>query len=154
MRINEKNIPELNMNEIGARIKSLREDMKQAEFANLFNLEQQDISKIETGKIKPSTELLFKISVHFKKSMEWMLTGNDEVYESQASGVFEHNPTYPSKINIIDLKHKTDVVLRSNTPYSMALKDIILAYYEATICQEELEEKKKALGNRPAVNGS
>lgn len=89
-----------------------------------------------------------------KINLDWIKTGLGEVYESQASGVFEHNPIYPSKINIADLKHKAEVVLRSNTPYGMALKDIILAYYEATICQEELEEKKKALDNRPAVNGS
>lgn len=149
--MNEKNIPELNFIEIGNRIKMLRGVMQQVDFATIFDLKQQDISKIETAKIKPSSELLLKIGVHFNKSIEWLLTGRDKIPESQASGVSDNNSIYQTKINIADLKAKTEIVLRSNTVYSTVLKDIIVAYYEATIYQEELAEKQKALAGLPAA---
>lgn len=142
MRINEKNIPELNYIEIGNRIKMLRGKIQQVDFANLFSLKQQDISKIETAKVRPSLKLLLKISVHFNKSIEWLLTGQYEMSESQINPVFEPKLNY---IKDADLISKTAKVLESNTVYSTVLKDIIVAYYEATICLENLAAADKKI---------
>ncbi len=159
--MNEKKYSNLDYVAIGQQIKLLRGDMQQADFASLFGLKQQDISKIENAKLKPSLDVLCKISLHFEKTIEWILTGQgnmkNEQYEmavSLANSVSDPDTAYQPKINIADLKAKTDTVLRSNTRYSTALKDIIVAYYEATICQEELAEKQKVLDNLSAAKES
>ena len=49
---------------IGAKIRYYRiiNKMEQAEFAEKIGVTRQYLSKIETGRAKPSTDLLFKIA--------------------------------------------------------------------------------------------
>ena len=60
---------------IGGRIKNLRGDVLQEELASLLNVSQGHLSKIEAGKIAPSLEILLLLSERFRKSVDWLLTG-------------------------------------------------------------------------------
>lgn len=113
------------------------------EIASLLNISPQNLN----GYLDRNTFIKFASAEFYKRkiNINWIKTGQGDMHESPASGVSENNSIYSSKINIADLKVKSDHVLRSNTAYSKALKDIIVAYYEATICQEELAEKQNAL---------
>lgn len=131
----------------------------QKQLADLFKVSPEDLSnRKRRGTL---TKLIEKEAYRNKISYDWIKTGQGNMkngrYEtavSPANPVSDTDTAYQSKNNTADLVHKTRAVLGSNTAYSTALKDIIVAYYEATICQEELAEKKKALDSRPAVNGS
>ena len=61
---------------IGARIKNLRGDVLQDELASHLNVSQGHLSKIEAGKIAPSLEILLLLSEKFRKSVDWLLTGD------------------------------------------------------------------------------
>lgn len=125
---------------------------KLAELYRLIGKTSQNINgMINRGTLVKNYEVeLIKRNIN----LDWIKTGRGDMHDSQASGVSEFNPIYLQKINIADLKAKTETVLRSNTAYSTALKDIIVAYYEATICQEELAEKQKVLDNLSVVKES
>lgn len=60
---------------IGARIKKLRGDTLQDQLASDLNVTQGHLSKIEAGKIAPSLEILLLLSEKFRKSVDWLLTG-------------------------------------------------------------------------------
>ena len=60
---------------IGARIKDLRGDALQDELASHLDVSQGHLSKIESGKIAPSLEILLLLSEKFRKSVDWLLTG-------------------------------------------------------------------------------
>lgn len=146
----EKNI--INKTEQGNRLKELRVYLRltQKEFGNKIGLKWSQIKDREAGIVKISPSEAKIISYIYNISCDWLLTGQgnmkNEQYETSAtlsSPVFDTDTAYQPKINTADLVHKMKAVLRSNTAYSTALKDIIVAYYEATICQEELAEQQK-----------
>ena len=60
---------------IGARIKKLRGNTLQEDFAAYLNVSQGNLSKIERGKIGPSLEMLIALSDKFRKSVDWILRG-------------------------------------------------------------------------------
>jgi len=118
------------------------------DIAALLNISPQNLN----GYIDRGTFFKLIESELYKRkiNIDWIKTGQgnmkNEQYETSAtlsSPVFDTDTAYQPKINTADLVHKMKAVLRSNTAYSTALKDIILAYYEATICQEELAEQQK-----------
>lgn len=132
---------------------------KLIDIARLCKISQQNLNGyIDRGTL---IELVENELSERNINLDWIKTGQGNMkngqYEmavSPVNPVSDTNIAYQSKSNTADLVHKMRAVLGSNTVYSTALKDIIMAYYEATICQEELAEKKKALDGRPAVNGS
>lgn len=141
----ENKYSQLDYNQIGQRIKLLRDKMQQSEFAKLFGLEQQDISKIENAKVKPSPDLLFKISVHFKKPMEWILTGPTYT-EANNLQLPIHEP-HSSYLDSDILIRKTAKVLRSDTSFRKALDSNIEAFHEAVVMREELDIAKAELAD-------
>lgn len=134
LHMNEKNISDLNLIEVGKRIKTLRGKMQQIDFARQFGLEQQDISKIETAKIKPSLDLLLKISVKYNKSIEWILTGEDISISSQKqNSVNEMQADYGDS-----LVSKIAGILNSKSILRTALASDIEALHYALICEEKV----------------
>lgn len=129
------------------------------QLADLFDISAQDLSnRKRTGTY---IKLIEKEAYKQSKNINWIKTGQGNMkngeYEMAGSldnPVSDPYAAYQSKKNTFDLIHKTRAVLGSNTIYSNALKDIIVAYYEATICQEELAEKEKALNNPSAKESS
>lgn len=136
MRNCEKKYQNLDYEAIGRRIKSLRDNMQQSEFAKLFDICQQDISKIERAKLKPSPDLLLKISLRFGKSVEWLMTGQYDMKKPPDVKVCEDATTYHDPDPLI---RKTAKILRSNTSFRRALDSNIEAFHEAVLLREDLD---------------
>ena len=68
---------EIDYKNIGERIKSLRGLKSQEDFAKDFGLSQVDVSRIERGEVKPSTEILYNICIKYEKDLAWILTGEE-----------------------------------------------------------------------------
>lgn len=139
MSITEKKYSALDYEAVGKRIKQLRGKMQQAEFAEIFGIAQQDISRIELAKVKPSPDLLLKISVHYGKTIDWLVTGE---YESPADTISPRNTAAEVTAPYSDPDHlirKTAKVLRSNSSFCKALDSNIEAFHEAVEMREELD---------------
>ena len=64
--------------EVGRRIRQLRGlDITQAEFAAIIGVSQSFLSQAERGQTEVGAETLLRISREFEKSIEWLLTGQD-----------------------------------------------------------------------------
>jgi transcriptional regulator with XRE-family HTH domain len=73
---------------IGQRLKQLRRrlnKMTQSEFAKPLEIPYTAISKYETDQINPSSEILSKIGKIYKVNLNWLLTGEGEIFLSQDS---------------------------------------------------------------------
>ena len=62
---------------IGARIRQLRGDVLQEEFAAYLGLSQGHLSKIERGKWAPTVEVLVRLSERFRTTIDWIVTGKN-----------------------------------------------------------------------------
>jgi len=60
---------------IGLRIRILRGDVRQQDFARELGLSQSQLSKVERGRIAPTLEVLLAISNRFGKSLDWIVRG-------------------------------------------------------------------------------
>jgi transcriptional regulator with XRE-family HTH domain len=64
---------------VGRRIRELRGfDLTQEEFAQRIGISQNYLSTMELGKVQIGSEILLRISREFGKSIEWLLTGQDQ----------------------------------------------------------------------------
>lgn len=63
---------------IGARVRSLRGAVLQGQFAPKLGISQGQLSKIESGKIAPTLDVLLKLASRFDKSLDWIVTGQDK----------------------------------------------------------------------------
>lgn len=68
---------EQNVEEIGGRIKKFRKqkNLSQDEFAKKIGVHKNRVCAVETGKAKPSKNLLNKIVRTFNTSYDWLMTG-------------------------------------------------------------------------------
>lgn len=75
---------------IGENIKKLREirGMTQAKFAEKIGVGQSTIAMVETGKAKISRQALLSISREFGVRLEWLETGEGEMYTEQDTSLF------------------------------------------------------------------
>jgi len=63
---------------IGQRIKLVRGNLTQTEFAKTLGIKKQNyISRYESGRI-PTHEILLKIAEHGRVTVDWLLTGRQE----------------------------------------------------------------------------
>ena len=63
---------------VGRRLRELRGfDVKQADFARELGISQGQLSRYEKGKSEIGAAVLLRMSEHFGKSMEWLLTGKE-----------------------------------------------------------------------------
>ena len=62
--------------EVGDRIRRLR-TRPQVEVSEMLGITQGHLSRIESGETHPSVEILLAISLMYRKSMNWILTGKD-----------------------------------------------------------------------------
>lgn len=68
----------LNREEIGSRIRSIRGERSQKEFAELTSSTQSYISDLERGKCFPSVTFLARLSDISGRSFDWILSGREE----------------------------------------------------------------------------
>lgn len=63
---------------VGRRVRELRGfDLTQADFARRIGVSQSYLSAIELGRNEAGAEVLLSISREFRKSIEWLLTGEE-----------------------------------------------------------------------------
>jgi len=63
---------------VGRRIRELRGfDTRQKDFARQLGISQGQLSRYEKGKSEIGAEVLLRISQHFGRSIEWLLTGKE-----------------------------------------------------------------------------
>jgi len=60
---------------MGQRIRQLRGDITQMEFAAQFGISQGQLSKIESGTLVSSVEVLFRMAVMYRKTIDWIVMG-------------------------------------------------------------------------------
>ena len=96
------------------RIKELRGSLTQKQFAYQLGIKHTLISDYETGRTKPTEEILKKFIENGKINLTWLLTGKGEKYISDLSYDIisdKNNINYLERIKIlenenIDLKKK------------------------------------------------
>lgn len=71
---------------LGERIRFLRGDMTQSEFADILRIKQAMISRYEANKETPSPKVLLRISQFCNRSIEWLLTGEDNIGAASSEG--------------------------------------------------------------------
>ena len=73
-------------------IKKLRKEagLNQEEFAKLFNVHQTAVSRWETGKTSPDTDIIIKMAKYFKISTDDIL-GNTDIKKSPSNMEEENN---------------------------------------------------------------
>ena len=67
-----------NLKDIGERVRELRGDVSQDEFAPQLGITQGQLSKIERGQAEPSVAVLVKLRERFNKTLDWLILGRDE----------------------------------------------------------------------------
>ena len=60
---------------IGQRIRQLRGQVTQEEFASVLDISQAQLSKYELGQTAPPLGVFAKLSQRFGRSVDWILTG-------------------------------------------------------------------------------
>lgn len=73
-----------NMRALGTRIRSLRGEISQTDFAELLGVSQEDISRFESGARTPSISLLLKLSGMHRVSLDWLVKGQNDSGEALA----------------------------------------------------------------------
>lgn len=70
---------------LGDRLRFLRGDLTQSEFADILAIKQAMISRYEANKETPSPRVLLRIGQFTNRTIEWLLTGQ-EALSSAAEG--------------------------------------------------------------------
>lgn len=65
----------INLEQVGARLKRIRGDLTQKEFADILKVKQNYISRYEKGRL-PRPDLLLKIARHGNVTVDWILWGD------------------------------------------------------------------------------
>jgi len=65
----------LDLRAMGSRIRALRGEVLQKEFAVRIGISQGQLSKIESGRLAPTVEILVRLADEFGKSLDWIVTG-------------------------------------------------------------------------------
>ena len=66
---------EVDLREVGGRIRRLRAGTTQEEFASLLGISQAQLSKYELGQSAPPLGVLIRLAEKYGKSTDWILTG-------------------------------------------------------------------------------
>ena len=66
---------EVDLQAVGMRIRQLRDQTTQEEFARILGISQAQLSKYELGQCAPPLGVLVKLAEKHVKSTDWILTG-------------------------------------------------------------------------------
>jgi len=78
--------------EIGSRVKHVRGRNNQKEFAKILGFSGSYLSEVESGKTKPSLELLLKISQFTKCGLDWLITGEGPMFLEPPESMVSEDP--------------------------------------------------------------
>ena len=67
---------------IGKRVREVRDrlGLKQKEFVKVLDIAATTLSDIETGKVKPGFDVLYRLSSGYKVNMDYLFYGRGEVF--------------------------------------------------------------------------
>jgi transcriptional regulator with XRE-family HTH domain len=68
---------EVDLRALGARIRELRVQTTQEEFASFLGISQAQLSKYELGLSAPPLAVLIKLAEKYGTSIDWILTGKN-----------------------------------------------------------------------------
>jgi transcriptional regulator with XRE-family HTH domain len=97
---------------LGERIRLIRGDLSQIEFAEIVGIRQAMVSRYEAGKETPSPPVLLRISRYHGCSIEWLLTGEGKLTgrrESRAD-LIDQAAKYVRKAGLPDNKEFADMM--------------------------------------------
>ena len=72
---------------VNQRIKEIRGKCSSTEFSKKLGFSISYLSEIETGKRKPSLEMLYKISQNEKINLHWLLTGEGMTFVGESDSL-------------------------------------------------------------------
>ena len=70
-----QSVPMPDLGAIGARIRGLRGKMRQQDLAPQLGVSQGQLSKVESGRMAPTVEMLIRVATVFGKSLDWIVLG-------------------------------------------------------------------------------
>ncbi len=106
---------------IGERIRQIRGDSTQMVFAEFLGIRQAMVSRYEANKEIPTPRIMLRIAKHSGKSMEWLLTGKDNLWS-------------PSS--------KDELRLLMESPRGMTEKELINAAAAYIVCMGTPESRE------------
>lgn len=108
------------MSTLGDRIKALRGDLSQAEFADMSGVSQRTIGHYEKNERQPDAETIKNICSKFKVSADWLLFGNEpKTYGNETAdigGLSNQGKKQPIENTDIEKRQTADV--GSFVPYA------------------------------------
>ena len=123
---------EYNPRSLGDRLRILRKNRTQKEFAAQYGIPQGTLSKFERGKLEPGIDFLTEVSKREEVSINWILTGE---MDDRVKKWMMHEPVAEYRIlptSTRKLIHNVVEILESgNEVIIEALKANIRAYREA-----------------------
>lgn len=69
------NYAKIDYRAVGERIRQLRTNESQGDFAKKFGLSQVDVSRVERGEVKPTPEFLYNLCITYSINYSWLLAG-------------------------------------------------------------------------------
>ncbi len=104
---------EQNQIDQGIRLKKLIKalNLNQSTFANSLGMTQANISKMTIGAGKVSSEVLNRITIHYKEvNMHWLLTGDGMMFldEGAKGAVQEPAPKYKGRGRLEELEARVE----------------------------------------------
>lgn len=136
----------MNRQELGIRLKLLRKNRTQKEFASQYGIPQGTLSKYERGKLEPGIDFLTEVSKREDISINWILTGEMDdktkkwmIREPMAE--YEVLPISTRKL----LNSVIEILESGNEVMIDALKTNVRAYLEAIrAASKDSEDKGRA----------
>ncbi|NWF93708.1 MAG: helix-turn-helix domain-containing protein [Syntrophaceae bacterium] len=128
--------------ELGIRLKLLRKNRTQKEFASKYGIPQGTLSKYERGKLEPSVDFLAEVSRREGVSINWILTGEmDEKARKwmlrEPAAEYQASPISTRKI----LSNVVEILESGNEVIIEALKANIRVYLEALRASKDDKNK-------------
>jgi transcriptional regulator with XRE-family HTH domain len=136
----------MNRQELGTRLKLLRKNRTQKEFASQYGIPQGTLSKYERGKLEPGIDFLTEVSKREDVSINWILTGemDDKARKwmlREPMAEYEVLPISTRKL----LNSAIEILESGNEVMIDALKANVRAYLEAIrVANKDSKNKGRA----------
>ncbi len=127
---------------LGERLRLLRKDRTQKDFASQYGIPQGTLSKFERGKLEPGIDFLTEVSKREEVSINWILTGetDDRIKKWTMHEPVTEYRTLPTSARKL-IHHVVEILETGNEVIIEALKANIRAYLEAIKAEEDKNEK-------------
>ena len=136
----------MNLLEMGNRLRLVRKNRTQKEFASQYGILQGTLSKMERGKLEPGIVFLTQVSKKEDVSLNWILTGEtDEITKRwvlrEPLAEYQALPISVRRLlnSVVEILESGDAILIE------ALKANIRAYSEAVRVAKKDERNKSPL---------